>query len=214
MVQKLLTVVGGTGTQGLSLINAALKDGHYKIRGLTRNPLSEKGKDLSARGVEVVKADLNDEQSLIRAFEVRNILQNLGERRAKFFIHAQGSIAIYGVTDFFEPFANNGPEKAVEIEVAQGINIAKAASQTPSLEHFIWSTLPNGARVTNGKYQVPHFGAKNRVDDYIKQDAALFAKTTFFWITFYGNNFQYPMFTPNFMASLAIPFLEGMIFFS
>jgi uncharacterized protein YbjT (DUF2867 family) len=179
-MSKVLTVVGGTGTQGLSLINAAIIDGSYHIRALTRNPSSEKAKALTAKGVEVVKADLNDEQSLIKAFE--------------------GSTAIFGVTDFFEPFAANGPEKAIEIEATQGINIAKAAAKTQGLEHYIWSTLPNGAKISSGKYQVPHFVAKNQVDDYIKQDESLKAKTTFLWVTWYGNNYQYPMFTPNFLV--------------
>lgn len=69
-MSKLLTVVGATGTQGASLIDQALKDGQYKIRGLTRNPNSEKAQALAKRGVEVVRADINDEQSLVRAFEV------------------------------------------------------------------------------------------------------------------------------------------------
>lgn len=69
-MSKILTVVGGTGTQGLSLINAALADRTYKIRALTRNTSSEKSQALAARGVEVVRADVNDEQSLIKAFEV------------------------------------------------------------------------------------------------------------------------------------------------
>ncbi|KND89128.1 NmrA-like family domain-containing protein 1 [Tolypocladium ophioglossoides CBS 100239] len=181
MAKKLLTVVGGTGTQGLSVINAALKDGTYKVRASTRNPTSEKAEKLRARGVEVVQADVSDEQSLVKAFE--------------------GSAAIYGITDFFEPFSKHGPEKAVEIESAQGINVAKAASKTASLEHFIWSTLPNGGKLTRGKYLIPHLVAKNQVDDYIEQDKALYSKTTFLWITFYGNNFQYPMFTPNLMKS-------------
>jgi uncharacterized protein YbjT (DUF2867 family) len=73
-MSKLLTVVGGTGSQGLSVINAAVKSGAYKIRALTRNPSSEKAKALIARGVEVVRADINDEQSLIKAFEVRSAL--------------------------------------------------------------------------------------------------------------------------------------------
>ncbi len=38
---NLLTVVGGTGTQGLSLINAALEDGSYKIRAVTRSPTTQ-----------------------------------------------------------------------------------------------------------------------------------------------------------------------------
>ncbi|KIX94169.1 uncharacterized protein Z520_10195 [Fonsecaea multimorphosa CBS 102226] len=180
---KLLTVVGATGTQGLSLINAALADGSYKIRGLTRNPSSEKAAALAKRGVEVVKADINDEQSLIKGFE--------------------GSHAIFAITDFFEPFVAHSfnPEKAIEIEVTQGINMARAASKTASLKHYIWSTLPNGKKLTDGKYIVPHFEGKNRIDDYIRSDKALLAKTTFFWITWYGNNFAYPIFTPNFLKT-------------
>jgi hypothetical protein len=113
----------------------------------------------------------------------------------------QGSTAIYALTDFFEPFGTHGAEKAIDIETAQGINIAKAASKTTTLKHFVWSTLPNGGKITGGKYLIPHFVAKNQVDDYIKKDKALLAKTTFLWITFYGNNYQYPMFTPNFVVS-------------
>ena len=68
---QLLTVVGGTGTQGRSVIEAALKDGHSKIRALTRNPDSKNAKELAAKGVEVIQADVNDESSLVKAFEVR-----------------------------------------------------------------------------------------------------------------------------------------------
>ena len=67
---QLLTVVGGTGTQGRSVIEAALKGEHGKIRALTRNTESQNAKDLAAKGVEVVKADINDESSLVKAFEV------------------------------------------------------------------------------------------------------------------------------------------------
>ena len=105
------------------------------------------------------------------------------------------------MTDFFEPFSTAGPEKAIEIETAQGLNLARAAAKTTTLQHYIWSTLPNGSKITNGKYNIPHFVAKNNIDDFIKQDASLLAKTTFLWITFYGNNFQYPMFTPNLLVS-------------
>ncbi|OCT52497.1 NmrA-like family domain-containing protein 1 [Cladophialophora carrionii] len=180
-MSKLLTVVGATGTQGTSLINTALKHGIYKIRGLTRNPNSEKAKALAARGVEMVQADINDEESLIRAFA--------------------GSHAVFAITDFFEPFLAYGPEKAIEIEVRQGINMARAASQTSTLEHYIWSTLPNGMKLTNGKYLVPHFEGKNRIDAAIRADTRLLAKTTFLWITWYGNNFQYPIFTPNYVKT-------------
>jgi hypothetical protein len=180
-MSKLLTVVGATGTQGGSIITAALKEGTWKIRGITRNVNSDAAKALAAQGVELVTADVNDEQSLVKAFH--------------------GSTAIYAVTDFFEPFAASGPSAAIDIESKQGINLARAASATPTLKHYVWSTLPNGAQISGGKYVVPHFEAKNRVDAYIKADASLYAKTTFLWITFYASNYLYPMFTPNLLKS-------------
>jgi len=176
MSKKIVSVVGATGVQGRSVINALLNNSEYSIRALTRNPSSEKAKALASRGVEVVKADVNDLNSLIAAF--------------------RGSSVIFGMTDFFEPFAKSGPAKAVEVEVAQGINIAKAASATETLEHYIWSTLPDGRKISNGKFVIPHFEAKNIIDRYIKSDAALLAKTTFLWITFFAANLSWPMFRP------------------
>jgi hypothetical protein len=105
------------------------------------------------------------------------------------------------VTDFFEPFAAGGPENAMKVEATQGINLAKAAVATRTLQHYIWSTLPNGTKISNGKYLVPHFEAKNKVDDYIKNSPVLYAKTTFLWVTFYPSNYFFPMFTPNFLVS-------------
>jgi NmrA-like family len=176
MSSKIISVVGATGSQGGSVINALLKEGIYKIRAITRNPDSDAAKALTALGVEVVKADINDLASLTAAFE--------------------GSTAIYAVTDFFEPFGKHGTERAIEIEVSQGINLAKAAAATSSLEHYIWSTLPSGAKISKGKYFVPHFETKSKINEYIKADAALFAKTTFLWITFYAQNYYFPMFNP------------------
>ena len=69
----ILTVVGATGAQGGSVVDAALKAGVYKVRAITRNTSSEKAKALAARGVEVVKADLNDLASLVGAFQVSYI---------------------------------------------------------------------------------------------------------------------------------------------
>jgi len=92
---------------------------------------------------------------------------------------SKGATLIFAVTDFFEPFASKGPEEAIKVESAQGINLAKAAAATPTLKHYIWSTLPNGKKITGGKYVVPHFEAKNQIDAYIKSDSSLLEKTTF-----------------------------------
>jgi hypothetical protein len=176
MTGKIVTVIGATGVQGSSVINALLQNGRYTLRAITRNPDSEAARALAARGVQLAKADANDVDSLKAAF--------------------QGSYAVYAVTDFFEPFTKYGPAKAQEIEVQQGINMAEAAASTQSLEHYIWSTLPNATKISHGKYLIPHFEAKNKVDRYIKSKPELLAKTTFFWITFYAQNFNFPMFRP------------------
>jgi hypothetical protein len=115
---------------------------------------------------------------------------------------AKGATLIFAVTDFFEPFAAKGPEEAIKVESAQGINLAKAAAATPTLKHYIWSTLPNGKKISGGKYVVPHFEAKNQIDAYIKSDPELLAKTTFVWVTFFASNLFFPMFTPNLLVSL------------
>jgi hypothetical protein len=89
----------------------------------------------------------------------------------------------------------------MKVEVQQGKNLANAAAKTSTLKHYIWSTLPNGSKISNGKYVVPHFDAKNKIDEYIKSKADLYAKTTFLWITFYAQNYVFPMFTPNLVVS-------------
>jgi uncharacterized protein YbjT (DUF2867 family) len=66
----ILTVVGATGSQGSSVIDSALKAGTYKVRAITRNVESKSAKALTARGVEVVAANLDDEDSLVKAFQV------------------------------------------------------------------------------------------------------------------------------------------------
>jgi len=172
----ILTVVGATGAQGGSVVDSALAAGQYHVRAITRNTTSDKAKALVARGAEVVSADLNDESSLVAAFA--------------------GSTAIYAVTDFFEPFAKSGPEQAMIVEIQQGKNLANAAANTPTLKHYIWSTLPNGREISGGKYVVPHFDAKTKIDAYIKSLKDLYAKTTFLWVTWYAGNYVFPMFTP------------------
>ena len=66
----ILTVVGATGVQGGSVVDAALASGTYQIRAVTRDIQSDKAQALAAQGVQLVAADLNDEQSLVKAFDV------------------------------------------------------------------------------------------------------------------------------------------------
>jgi uncharacterized protein YbjT (DUF2867 family) len=59
--QKLILVIGATGAQGVAVIDALLApDGDgtsssYSVRALTRDPLSRRAQELTAKGVECVK---------------------------------------------------------------------------------------------------------------------------------------------------------------
>ncbi|KAJ9656365.1 hypothetical protein H2201_008559 [Coniosporium apollinis] len=165
---KTVVVVGATGGQGGSVISALLGRPGIHIRGITRNIHSPKAQTLAAKGVEMVTADLDNESTLAKAFE--------------------GASVIWAVTDFFEPFSKHGPELAMEIEHNQGVNMARAASKTTTLEHYIWSTLANPMKISNGKYLIPHF-------------EELLKKTTFLWVTYFASNLLLPLFLPNKLES-------------
>jgi uncharacterized protein YbjT (DUF2867 family) len=64
----LVTVLGATGQQGGAVIDALL-DHAVPIRAVTRNPHGDKARALAERGVEVVYADLEDQDSVRVAFD-------------------------------------------------------------------------------------------------------------------------------------------------
>ena len=69
--KKIIAVVGATGAQGGGLVRAIVHDkgGPFRVRALTRDINSEKAQALAKVGVQVVAADLDDIESLKRAFE-------------------------------------------------------------------------------------------------------------------------------------------------
>ena len=72
-MSKLLTVFGATGNQGGSVIKAVLAhptlSKEYSLRGITRDTSKPAAQALQSKGVETVKADLNDPTSLRQAIE-------------------------------------------------------------------------------------------------------------------------------------------------
>src|SRR4051794_33399306 len=66
--QKLITVLGATGTQGGAVARALLADGEFAVRAVTRNAASQKAEALAELGTKVVEATLTDEGSLRKAF--------------------------------------------------------------------------------------------------------------------------------------------------
>ena len=168
--KKIIAVVGATGAQGGGLVRAILadKDGQFTPRAITRNVNADKAKALAKAGAEVVQADLDDEESLKRAFS--------------------GAYGALLVTNFWEHFS---PEK----EYAQAGNMARAG-KAAGLQHVIWSTLEDTRTkvplsddrmpTLMGKYKVPHFDAKGEADQIFRD---IGVPTTFLLTSFYWDNF-------------------------
>ena len=169
MSKKVLAVVGATGAQGGGLVRAILADsaGEFSVRALTRDPSSEKARALAALGAEVVAADVDDIDSLRRAFD--------------------GAYGAFCVTFFWAHFS---PEK----EQAEARAMAEAAKGA-GLRHVLWSTLEDTRRwvpldddrmpTLHGHYKVPHFDGKGAAN---KAFVELGVPTTFFHTSFYWEN--------------------------
>jgi uncharacterized protein YbjT (DUF2867 family) len=167
---KVIAVVGATGAQGSGLVRAILKDpnGGFTARAITRDVKSDKAKELAKAGAEVVAADVDDLESLRRAF--------------------QGAYGAYCVTFFWAHFS---PEK----EMAEAKAMATAARDS-RLQHVIWSTLEdtrqwvpltdNRMPTLMGKYKVPHFDSKGEANRVFVE---LGVPTTFLLTSFYWDNF-------------------------
>ena len=70
----IITVFGATGSQGGSVVNAVLASGQFKVRGVTRDLESDASKALKNRGVEMVRADFADKESLRKAVQGSEIV--------------------------------------------------------------------------------------------------------------------------------------------
>ncbi|KAG8805136.1 NmrA-like domain-containing protein 1 [Serendipita sp. 399] len=109
--KPIIVVFTATGKTGGGFIDAVLKDGSFAPWAVTRYPDSDAARALAARGVEVVKADLNDPASLLPIMN--------------------GAYGVLGVTDFWEAF---------HAEEKQGKDLVDAA-KAAGIQHFVWSTL-------------------------------------------------------------------------
>ena len=170
--KKIIAVLGATGAQGGGLVRAIQSDtsGGFNARALTRDVHSDKAKALAQLGAEVVATDIDDPESLQKAF--------------------RGAYGAFCVTFFW---AHLSPEK----ELAEATSMAQAAKQA-GLEHVIWSTLEDTRRwvplndnrmpTLMGKYKVPHFDAKGEADRVF---AASGLPVTCLLTSFYWDNFIY-----------------------
>ncbi|MCA9736897.1 MAG: NmrA/HSCARG family protein [Gemmatimonadetes bacterium] len=169
MAEKVIAVVGGTGSQGSGLVRAILDrpDSGFRARVITRDATSKKAQALTAAGAEVVQADLDDVDSLIAAFA--------------------GAHGAFCVTNYWEHMS---PER----EMAQAKNLATAACEA-GVRHVVWSTLEDTRRwipleddrmpTLMEHFKVPHFDAKGQADAFFAEAGV---PTTLLLTTFYWDN--------------------------
>ncbi|KAI5117652.1 hypothetical protein M0805_001307 [Coniferiporia weirii] len=120
--RPLVVVLGATGAQGGSVVKFLLDDpdSSFRVRALTRNTGSAKARELSALGAEVVRADMDDPESLKIAFD--------------------GAYGVFGVTNYWETMSE-------ETEIRQGKMLVDTAV-VAKVKHFVWTTLDHTAHPT------------------------------------------------------------------
>jgi uncharacterized protein YbjT (DUF2867 family) len=168
--KKIIAVLGATGNQGGGLVRAILNDknSEFHPRAVARDINSEKAQELKRLGAEVVYGNVDDPESIKKAFE--------------------GAYGAYCVTFYWEHFS---PEK--EKEHAKTLADAVKAA---NLKHVVWSTLEdtrnfvplddNRMPTLMEKYKVPHFDAKGESDKYFEESGV---PVTFLVASFYWDNF-------------------------
>ncbi|THA50393.1 NmrA/HSCARG family protein [Streptomyces sp. A1136] len=169
---RVITVFGATGAQGGGLVRAILDDPEsgFSVRAVTRDPGSDRARELARLGAEVVRADLDDEATLGPVLE--------------------GAYGAYLVTNFWE-------HMSAEREKRQAASLARATGHA-GVQHAIWSTLEDTRECVpldddrmptlQGSYKVPHFDAKAEADHFFPEAGAptTFLRTTFYWENLYS----------------------------
>jgi uncharacterized protein YbjT (DUF2867 family) len=118
MANRTILITGVTGQQGGSVARALAGKG-FTLRGMTRKPDSDAAKAAAAKGVEIVKGDLDDGGSLEAALD--------------------GVWGVYAV--------QNTWEAGVEKEEEQGKRIATVAKQA-GVQHYVYASVGSADRQT------------------------------------------------------------------
>src|SRR5438132_5308711 len=105
---------------------------------------------------EVVEADLDKPETVKAAFE--------------------GAHGVFLVTNFQEAGSNELKQATAAIRAAKDAGV----------KHFVWSTLPDVEAISGGKFNVPHFTGKAKVDRIVKDGG--FENYSFVIAPFYYQN--------------------------
>lgn len=115
MEKKIILVFGATGKQGGAVVKALLKS-EFAIRAVTRDVNQPRSLALAAQGVEIVKAEYSDVESLKKAL-----------------------ICVYGV------YSVHGMVGGLKAEIEQGKLLADLAKEA-GVKHFVYSSVGGAER--------------------------------------------------------------------
>lgn len=110
-------VLGATGNQGGAVANKLLADG-WSVRAISRRPNQQAAQKLQKKGVTVVKANMDDRQSLLEAM--------------------QGVYGVYSVQPLY-------PSEEQKDEIQHGKTVADVAKQV-GVSHFVYSSVGGAER--------------------------------------------------------------------
>lgn len=144
MNERIILVIGATGTQGRPVVERLLASSttRWTVRAFTRDPSSDKARALHALDagrVTLVQGSVDDEAALVAALS--------------------GADAVFCNTDFFSSLS-------VRTEYEQGVRVLERAREA-GVQHFVYSSLDNAAGLSGGQTPVPHYDAKAAVEAWI-----------------------------------------------
>jgi uncharacterized protein YbjT (DUF2867 family) len=139
-IAKTILVFGATGQQGGS-VATALRSNGWQVKAMVRDPSNDKAKALAAQGIELVRGDLADSQSIQAA---------MAGVYGVFSVQPSSGQGVSGVTD--------------EDEISYGSAVADIAVAN-GIEHLVYSSA-NAAGST--KTGMGHFDTKSEIEKYIR----------------------------------------------
>ncbi|AUH45167.1 NmrA/HSCARG family protein [Streptomyces sp. CMB-StM0423] len=136
---KTVVVLGATGQQGGS-VAAALRAGGWGVRAVVRDPSGDRARSLSAAGVETVRGDLGDPESLRAAFS-----------------------GAHGVFSVQPNSGQAGADVTNEDEVRFGATVAETAERC-GVAHLVYSSALTAGSATG----VDHLDTKSRIEAHVR----------------------------------------------
>ncbi|MEV7523909.1 NmrA/HSCARG family protein [Streptomyces sp. NPDC091371] len=142
-MKKTVVVAGATGLQGRAVTRHLLRDG-WQVRALTRDPNGTQAMALAQAGAQVVRAQMEDVDSLTAA--------------------AEGAWGLFSV----QPTVGSpgtAPDFTADDEVRWGVNVAEAA-HAAGIGHFVFTSVAEADRHLEEKLPV-NLVSKWRIERHI-----------------------------------------------